>query len=124
MQPLAVSHISPGFAIVRTKHGRRCVLAKVVRARPSGEIVVAMPTKSRRFSTPSLPLEALELARKSGATAWVVRFDADRRCYRIPLDAAEAVGRVGDDGELYVPMARFEPWPWLDWDYVESAVTV
>ena len=119
-----VSHLPPGYAIRRLKHGKVCVLAKVVRARPTGEVVIAMPVKRRRFATPSLPVRAIELARQSGATAWVVRFDVERRCYRIPLDAAEAVGQVGDDGELYIPMARFERCEWLEWDYVKSAVTV
>lgn len=119
-----VSHLPPGYVIRCRKHGKVCVLAKVVRARPTGEVVIAMPVKRRRFATPSLPVRAIELARQSGATAWVVRFDVERRCYRISLDAAEAVGQVGDDGELYVPMARFEPWQWLDWDYVERALTI
>jgi len=121
---LAVSHLGPGFAIRRYKRGRWCVVAKVVRARPTNEIVIAMPTKSRRFATPSLPLDAIELARRSGATAWVVRFDAERRCYRLPLDQAEAVGRIGDDGELHVPLAKFQRTQWLEWDYVERAITV
>lgn len=120
----AVSHLRPGYAIRRIKHGKPCVLAKVVRARPTGETVVAMPVKRRRFATPSLPLEAIELARQSGASSWVVRFDAERRCYRLDLDRAVAIGEVRGDGELHVPMGRFEPCTWLDWDYVNRTVDV
>ena len=119
-----VSRISPGYAIARWKHGRRRILAKVVVARPAGEVVVAMPTKNRRFATPSLPLEALELARQAGATAWVVRFDDRRQCYRLPLELAEQVGYVGHDGELYVPMAFFRRSEWVEWDYTEEAIEV
>lgn len=119
-----VSVIPPGFAITKKKHGKSCVLAKVVKAEPSGEIVVAMPTKNRRFATPSLPLAALALARQAGATSWIVRFDQEGRCYRIALDVAEAVGQVGDDGELHVAMRWFERCPWLEWAYVERTVAV
>lgn len=117
-----VSHSKPGFAIVRRKHGRTCVLAKVVVAQPTGETVIAMPVKSRRFATPSLPAEALQLARRAGATAWVVRFDRLRRCYRLPLDQAELVGEWRADGELYVPLNHFSPSPWLEWDYVTTKI--
>lgn len=119
-----VSQIEAGFAIVRRKHGRTCVLAKVVTAQPTGEIVVAMPVKSRRFATPSLPAEALQLARQAGATAWVVRFDHQRRCYRLPLDQAELVGRWRADGELHVPLNHFTPSPWLEWDYVTTKISI
>lgn len=119
---VGVSHSKPGFAIVRRKHGRTCVLAKVVVAHPTGEIVVAMPVKSRRFATPSLPAEALQLARRAGATAWVVRFDHQRRCYRLRLDQAELVGEWRADGELYVPLNHFAPTPWLEWDYVTTKI--
>ncbi len=119
-----VSHPSPGFAIQRYKHGRLCTLAKVVRARPTGEIVIAMPYKSRRLSTPSLPPAAIELARRAGATAWIVRLDTERRCYRLPLDTVEAVGEIGDGGELYVPLRQFERHVWLEWDYVHRTLTV
>ncbi|WP_038040165.1 hypothetical protein [Thermorudis peleae] len=123
MIPL-VSTLSPDFAITKKKRGKICTLAKVVRAWPTGEIVVAMPVKGRHFSTPSLPPEALRLARQAGATAWIVRFDQERRCYRLPLDVAERVGQVGDDGELYVSMRWFERCPWLEWPFVERMVEV
>lgn len=116
--------VYPGFVLQRHKHGRLCVLAKVVKARPTGEIVVAMPVRRRRFATPSLPAEALQLARSAGATAWVVRFDSDRRCYRVPLNIVEIVGKVGRDGEIEVPMRCFTPCQWLDWDYVEHAIII
>ncbi len=120
--PVEVSHLVPGFVIRGHKHGKDCVLAKVVRAWPSGETVIAMPTKSRRFSTPSLPPEALELARRAGATAWVIRMDTKKRCYRLELDQVEMVGEIGEDGELYVPMRNFSPCPWLEWNFVQRAI--
>ena len=119
-----VSRISPGYAIARWKRGRRCILAKVVVARPTGEVVVAMPTKNRQFAPPSLPLEALELARQAGATGWVIRFDDRRQCYRLPLELAEQVGYVGHDGELYVPMAFFRRCQWLEWDFIGRVIEV
>ena len=124
MQPIPVSHIPPGYAIARVKGGRRRILAKVVVAHPTGEIVVAMPTKTRRFSTPSLPVEALELARWSGATSWVVRLDTQGRCYAVSLARIGAVGRLGDDGEFYVPLREFQPCGWLDWRFVERVVEI
>jgi len=119
-----VSCMTPGFVIVRHKLGRRRVLAKVVVARPTGEVVIAMPTKNRQFAPPSLPFMAIELARQAGATGWVVRFDDRHQCYRLPLELAEQVGYVGDDGELHVPMSFFRRCQWLEWDYVERAVEV
>ena len=121
--PRTVSCITPGFVIVRHKLGRQRVLAKVVVA-SNGETVIAMPTKNRRFAEPSLPFEAIELARASGASSWVVRFDDRHQCYRLPLELAEQVGYVGDDGELHVPMSFFRRCQWLEWDYVERVVEV
>ena len=113
-----------GFALCRYKHGRKCVLAKIVRAEPTGEIVIAMPVRNRRFSAPSLPATAFQLARRLGATAWIVRLDHRGQAYRIGLDEALALAGVGDDGELYVPLSCFRPIGWVDWPFVRREVLI
>jgi hypothetical protein len=109
-------------ALVWRKHGRDVVLAKLVRS--GGELVLAMPVRYRRFSTPSLPPAAIEFARRHGATKLVVRFDNERRCYSIPLSDVEHVAEPRDDGELYVDMRHFQRCRWHDWPYVEREVRI
>jgi hypothetical protein len=109
-------------ALKANKHGRDVVLAKVVHS--SGEVVLAMPVRNRRFATPSLPPAAIEFARRHGATRWVIRFDNEHRCYSIPLDDVEHVAEPRDDGELYVDMRHFQRCRWHEWPFVTREVHI
>lgn len=113
-----------GFVISTVKRGRKVVLCKVVRAEPSGEVVVAMPYRNRRVATPSLPIEAIRLARAAGASGWIIRIDRRGQAYRIGLDEALKLAGVDENGELCVPLSCFRPIGWVDWPFVRREVLI
>ncbi|MDW8059230.1 MAG: hypothetical protein RMK01_04070 [Thermomicrobium sp.] len=109
------------FALSFRKAGRTVILGKVVWVGDSW--VFGVPYRTRRLSTPSLPLAALEFLERAGVTHWVVRLDSVGRAYALPLSQVRSVGAVRD-GEIYVPLRRFAPCPYPDWSYVTEVVEV
>jgi hypothetical protein len=112
---------SDGALLVRTKRGRRCTLAKVVRLR--GELVIGMPyerdIEAREFV--SLPKQAIEIATQMGARRWVLRFASTGMGYSLAIEDAVRLGNMrGSDGmgELFVKIAHFQPCPWPNWAWV------
>lgn len=115
---------------------RQCVLrycgrtiAKLAISRPLGEMVLAMPYRHRRIvEHVSIPPAGVALARRAGCRLWIVRLDAEGRCLSLPLAEVERVGwlRPHRDGhvEWFVPLARFSPTAWQDWDYIERVVAL
>ncbi|MBI2952885.1 MAG: hypothetical protein HYY30_01115 [Chloroflexi bacterium] len=113
-------------ALAVTKRGRPCIIAKLVLASPLGETVLAMPYRHRQtVAHASIPPSILSYARQHGARLWLVRLDADGRCYALPLADVERVGWLRpSDGcpEWFVPLARFTAVRWEEWDYVTDVV--
>ena len=102
-------------------HGRD--IAKLVVARPLGQLVVGMPYRNRKaVEHPSLPPAALALAREAGCRWWVVRLDAEARCVGLPLADVERVGwlKPHRDGypEWFVALSKFRPLAWQQWDWL------
>ncbi|MBI2304033.1 MAG: hypothetical protein HYU86_04730 [Chloroflexi bacterium] len=119
----AETRFQPKLLVVH-KRGKDCVLAKLVVARPLGEIVLAMPYRNRRrVDHVSLPPRVLQHARREGATWWIVRLDCEGLCYGLPLAQVEDVGWLAtseDEPEWFVPLTRFQSIPWQEWFYVSA----
>lgn len=117
-----------GTALAILKRRKQCVIAKLVTARPLGQLVLAMPYRNRRqVHTVSVPPAVLHYARSRGAVAWVVRLDQLGQCYGLPLADVEKAGWLhSSDGspEWFVPLDRFRPLPWQEWPYVERTTVV
>jgi len=101
-------------------------VAKLVEAHPLHQTALAMPYRHRqKVNHVSLPPVVLRFARKRGARWWVVRLDMEGVCYALPLADVERVGWLApSDGrpEWFVPLSRFQPVEWQEWDYAETVV--
>ncbi|MCL5961821.1 MAG: hypothetical protein M1358_21320 [Chloroflexi bacterium] len=113
-------------ALAVQKRGRPCTIAKLVVAQPLAEVVLGMPYRHRQtVNHVSLPPIVLRYAREHGARLWVVRLDSEGVCYSLPLAEVERAGWLrASDGqpEWFVPLSRFRPIAWQDWDYVVDVV--
>ena len=121
--PLAAQEV----ALAIHKRGKLCVLAKLVMAKPLGQLVLTTPYRNRQaVDVVSLPPVVLAYAREAGARMWVVRFDRGERageCWALPLAQVEEVGWL-KTGEWFVPLEGFGAIPWQDWPFVEHVVTL
>lgn len=124
-------HFTPDVkevAVLWPKRGRNCVIGKLVVARPLGRFVFAMPYRNRRgVEHVSIPPAVLAYARAQGASDWIVRFDLRGECLALPLSEVEREGWLAtSEGqpEWFVPLTRFQPISWQEWQYVEAAVTL
>jgi len=118
--------ITPGVALEVWKRSRWCTIAKLVTALPLGETALAMPYRHRQtVNHVSIPPVVLRYARERGARRWLVRLDTEGVCYTLPLADVERLGWLKpSDGqpEWFVPLGRFRPIAWQDWEYVEAVV--
>jgi len=116
------------IALQVRKHGRLCVIAKLVIAQPLAQLVLAMPFRNRReVEHVSVPLSALAYAREHHARLWLVRLDNKGECRALPLAEVESSGwlRPSDGGlEWFVPLDKFRPIGWQDWPYTEKVITL
>jgi hypothetical protein len=55
---------------------------------------------------------------------WIVRFDRQRKAYRLPLADIERLATLTPDGELAVPFHYFVRCDYPDWPYAERAVLI
>ncbi len=126
--PKGNSDPSVDHVIVAYKRGRRLVIAKLVHATPLNELVLAMPYRHRQtVEHVSVPPSVLAHARQYGVRSWVVRFDTLGQCSALPLAEVERAGWLKpSDGrpEWFVPLSRFQPVPWQQWDFTEAEVTL
>jgi hypothetical protein len=118
----AVSPALP-YAVKYQKNGRIITLGKVYR-RPDGGLSFGTPYAGRPFSTPSLPLAVYEFLLDRNVESWIVRFDRQRRAYRIRLDVIGRLGILTDEGELSVPLHFFEPIAFPQWPYAVRSVLI
>jgi hypothetical protein len=111
------------FAVQWVKDGRTITLGKVY-SEPNGRLCFGTPYAGRPFSTPSLPVPVYEFLLDLGVEDWIIRFDRQRKAYRIRLDAVGRLGSLTDEGELSVPLRFFQPIEFLRWPYATRTVLV
>ena len=111
------------YAIRYRKAGRLICLGKVFR-QADGSLALGTPYAGRRFVTPSLPVAVYRFLLDAGVRDWIVRFDRQRKAYRLPLADIERLATVTPDGELAVPFRHFVPCDYPDWPYAERAVLI
>jgi hypothetical protein len=119
---IAVSPVLP-YAVKYQKNGRIITLGKVYR-QPNGCLTFGTPYANRPFSTPSLPVTVYRHLLELGVTSWIIRFDRQRRAYRIRLDRVAQLGRLTDEGELCVPLHFFEPIAFPQWPFAVRSVLI
>ena len=115
--------LRPPVAVQWPKGGRTITLGKVYR-QPDGSLALGTPYAGRRFCTPSLPVAVYRFLLDAGVRDWIVRFDRQRKAYRLPLADIERLATVTPDGELAVPFRHFVPCDYPDWPYAERAVLI
>ena len=120
--PTSVS-VRPPYAVQYRKSGRLIVLGKVLRL-ADGRLVLGTPYAGRRFCTPSLPVAVYRFLLDAGVRDWIIRFDQQRKAYRLPLADIERLATLTVDQELAVPFRHFVPCDYPDWPYAERAVLV
>jgi hypothetical protein len=108
-------------ALAVHKRGRRCVVAKLVTVDGLPVLATAWRSQPGTEQAVSVPQAAIALARRAGARWYYLRDDRRMTMHRISLDVLER-GRLGSDGERYVPLSWFEPVAWRDWAYAETIV--
>jgi hypothetical protein len=107
--PTSVS-VSPPFAVQWRKAGRLIILGKVFR-QTDGSLALGTPYAGRRFCTPSLPVAVYRFLHGLGVEDWIIRFDRQRKAYRLPLADIERLATLTPDGELAVKFSYFESCP-------------
>lgn len=124
--PKGHSAVSIEHGLTMRKRGRQVLIAKLVVARPLGELVLAMPYRNRQpVDVVSLPPAVLAHARRCGARFWAVRFDALGTCHALPLAEIERLGwlKASDDKpEWFLPLTAFRAVPWQTWNYVTDEI--
>jgi len=119
---VAVSPTLP-YAIKYRKHGRIVCLGKICR-NDDGELVFGTPYKGRPFATPSLPIPVYLHLLEVRVRWWIIRFDDQRKAYRLALAKLDQVATIGADGELTVPLRLFEPCPYPQWPFAVRSVLI
>jgi hypothetical protein len=98
-------------------------LGKVFR-QPDGRLCLGTPYADRRFCTPSLPEAVYRFLLGLGVEDWIIRFDRQRKAYRLPLADIERLATLTGDGELAVKFSYFEPCPFPRWPYATRSLLV
>jgi len=115
--------LRPPVAVQWPKGGRTITLGKIYH-QPDGTLAFGTPYAGRRFCTPSLPVAVYRFLLDAGVRDWIVRFDRQRKAYRLPLAEVERLATVTPDGELAVPFHYFVRCDYPDWPYAERAVLI
>jgi hypothetical protein len=113
--------LSLPIALAVHKRGRRCVVAKLVTVDGLPVLATAWRSQTGTEQAVSVPQAAISLARWAGARWYYLRDDRRMSMHRISLDVLER-GRLGSDGERYVPLSWFEPVAWREWAYAETVI--
>jgi hypothetical protein len=119
----ATVSLRPPVAVQWVKNGRTIVLGKVYR-QADGSLALGTPYAGRRFCTPSLPTVVCRFLLDAGVRDWVIRFDQQRKAYRLPLAEVEQLATLTPDGELAVPFRHFVRCSYPDWPFAERAVLI
>jgi hypothetical protein len=107
-------------ALAVRKHGRRCIVAKVVPL--AGELVLAVVWRNQQGTKNaiSMPTAVLDYARKAGCRRFVLRDDRRQAAYTASLDVFDRGRLVGQ--ERYIPLNWLKPTPWQDWPFATEIV--
>lgn len=127
--PLACCTIQEPVALAVRKAGRGSVgdgwpiVAAVTHFHGETEPVLKMCWKTQHGTSKaiSLPRCVLTYAETSGVKFFFLRDDRRRLMWTCPLEAFNR-GRLGRDGERYVPLERLELVPYRGWDYATTTI--
>ena len=119
----ATVSLHPPVAVQWVKNGRVITLGKIYH-QPDGTLAFGTPYAGRRFCTPSLPVPVYRFLLHAGVRDWIVRFDQQRKAYRLPLAEVEQLATLTPDGELAVKFSYFEPCPFPEWPYATRSLLV
>lgn len=113
------------IAVYRPSLGRWATVAKLVQV--DGELMLAIPYRRRQRlkGRVSLPVSVIRFAQAEGAEAIVVRFDDERRAFRLPLREALRLGwleHLDGEPEAWWPLDIFEEVACPDWPYATQVV--
>jgi hypothetical protein len=88
-----------------------------------GELVLAVVWRNQRGTqrVVSLPQVVLDYARRLGVRRFCLRDDRYRRMGVCSLDTFDR-GRLGADGERYVPLTWLTPCQWREWPFAKTVV--
>jgi hypothetical protein len=100
-------------------------VAKLVQV--DGELMLAIPYRRRQRlkGRVSLPVSVIRFAQAEGAEAIVVRFDDERRAFRLPLREALRLGwreELDAQAELWLSLDDFVEVSWPDWPFATREV--
>ncbi|PWH15392.1 MAG: hypothetical protein DDG58_11145 [Ardenticatenia bacterium] len=114
-------HTPELLALQVHKRARWCTIAKVVPL--DGELVLAVVWRNQRGTqrVVSLPQVVLDYARRLGVRRFCLRDDRYRRMGVCSLDTFDR-GRLGADGERYVPLTWLTPCQWREWPFAKTVV--
>jgi len=121
--PATTVSLRPPLAVQWHKAGRLITLGKIFH-QPDGRLCFGTPYSNRRFCTPSLPQPVYRFLLDAGIRDWIIRFDQQRKAYRLGLVELERLATLTPDGELAVPFRHFVPCDYPDWPYAERTVLI
>ena len=110
-------------ALAIRKRGRWCVVAKLTYFDGGREPILAVVWRGQRGTKTaiSMPVVAIEYARRAGATRFYLRDDRAMTMLTCDLSTFDR-GRLQSDGERYIPLNWLEPVPWRAWAFAETTV--
>jgi hypothetical protein len=105
------------------KHGRWRTVAKITYFLGGNAPILAVAWRHQGGTAQaiSLPTVVLEHARQVGIRWFYLRHDRQHKMWSCPL-ATFWRGRLGADGERYIPLNWLTPVPWCDWVYAETVL--
>ena len=119
--PSAISRQPVALAVF--KRSRWCVVAKLTFFDGESEPILAVAWRGQQGTREaiSMPMAAIEYAKRAGATRFFLRDDRAMAMWTCNL-ATFGRGRLLLDGERYIPLNWLEPVPWRPWPYAERMV--
>jgi len=121
---MAASGFTPVALAVR-KHGRWCIVAKITRFIGDSAPILAVAWRNQRGTEAaiSLPVAAIEYAKRVGVTNFFLRDDRQMTMFTGPLGIFEK-GRLGADSERYIPITWLQPVHWRDWQFATQVIHI
>lgn len=108
-------------ALAVRKRGRWCTVAKLVWFDAELALVTCWRSQVGTSNAISLPSSVLVFAQQAGARRYVLRDDRHHRAWCCPLTLFKS-GRLGRDGEWYIPITWLTPTPWPDWAFTKRVL--
>jgi len=120
--------VASGFtpvALAVHKDGRWRIVAKITTLAGGHEPILAVAWRNQPGTRDaiSLPTSAIEYAERVGVTNFFLRNDKTITMHTCSL-ATFHRGRLGADGERYVPISWLRSVPWRDWRFATQVVRI